>query len=108
MKKLLTILAAPVFAADGMAATTEFVRGTNGTWTITAFAELGNDALGKDVTDGQIKVYAADTLEGLKTASPMAGGIVVEEKKSAIKAKLTVLPPDPTAPAQFFKVKFGE
>ena len=99
---------APTFASDGKASTTEFKQGEDGKWTLTTFAELSNDAVGADVADGQIKVYAADTVEGLESASPMTSGVVVEERKSAVKAKLIVTPPDPTAPAQFFKVKFGE
>ena len=101
-------LPAPAFAADGKAATAEFVKGEGGKWTLTTFAELDNDALGKDVTDGQIKVYAADTPEGLKTASPLSSGVTLKEKKSAVKTTLEVTPPDPSAPAQFFQVKFGE
>ena len=99
---------APAFAADGKAATTEFVKGAGGKWTLTTFAELDNDALGKDIADGQIKVYAADTLEGLKTASPLSSGVTLKEKKSAVKTTLEVTPPDLSAPAQFFQVKFGE
>ena len=99
---------APAFASGGKAATTEFVQGESGKWTLTTFAELSNDAVGADVAAAQIKVYAADSVEGLESASPMTSGVVVEERKSAVKAKLIVTPPDPTAPAQFFKVKFGE
>jgi len=101
-----TVLPAPAFSADGKAATTEFVQGANGKWTLTAFAELGNDALGKDVTAGQIKVYRADTVAGLDSASPMTSGVEVKGKKSAVMTTIEVTPP--TAPAQFFRVKFGE
>lgn len=99
---------APEFATNGDAATTRFVQGENGKWTLTTFAELANDALGSDVADGQIKVYAAGSVEDLATASPMASGVEIKEKKSAVKTTIEVTPPDPTAPAQFFKVKFGE
>ena len=98
---------APEFATGGKAATTEFVQGESGKWTLTTFAELSNDALGKDVSDGQIKVYAADTVEGLKTAEPMTNGVQVKEKKCAVKTTIEVTPsgsPD----SQFFKVTFGE
>ena len=37
----------------------------------------------------------------------MAGGVEVEEKKSAVKATIKVTPPA-GAQSQFFKVKFGE
>ena len=95
------MLPSPAFAADGDAATTKFVKGTDGNWTLTAFAELGNDALGKDVTDGQIKVYAADTIEGLATASPMTSGVAIEEKTSAVKTTIKVTPSSGSQ-SQFF------
>jgi len=101
-------LPTPAFAADGKAATTEFVKGAGGKWTLTTFAELANDALGADVAAEQIKVYAADSVEGLESASPMTSGVTVTEKKSAVKTTIEVTPTDLTAPAQFFKVKFGE
>ena len=96
---------APAFSTDGKAATTEFTQGTGGKWTLTTFAELANDALGKDVADEQIKVYASDTLQGLESAEPMAGGVEVKEKKSAV---MTTIEVTTEAPTQFFKVKFGE
>jgi hypothetical protein len=77
------------------------------TWEITAFAELGNDALGKDVADERIKVYAAETLEGLATAVPMSGGVTVTDKKSAVKVSLEVEAP-PGDGSRFFRVGFGE
>ena len=102
-----TVLPTPAFEAGGKAATTEFVQGEGGKWTLTTFAELANDALGADVANGQIKVYAADTVEGLKSASPMTSGVEVKEKKSAVKTTIEVTPPGSPA-QQFFKVKFGE
>ena len=102
-----TELPAPAFAADGKAATTEFVKGENGKWTLTTFAEMSNDALGKDVANGQIKVYAAPTVEGLNNASPMTSGVTVKGKKSAVMTTIEVTPPG-NPPTQFFKVKFGE
>ena len=101
------VLPTPAFGTDGDAYTTKFEQGANGKWTITAFAELANDALGADVADGQIKVYAADTVGGLKSASPMTSGVEVKEKKSAVKTTIEVTPPA-GAQSQFFKVKFGE
>ena len=97
----------PEFGADGKAATTEFVQSGEGKWTITAFAELSNDALGKDVAPSDIKVYAASTVEGLESAEPMASGVEVKERKSAVKTTIEVTPP-PEAGSQFFKVKFGQ
>ena len=102
-----TVLPAPAFAAGGDAATTKFVQGGDGKWTLTTFAEMSNDALGKDVEDGQIKVYAADTLEGLDSASPVTSGVTIEEKKSAVKTTIKVTPASGSQ-SQFFKVKFGE
>ena len=101
------LLPAPAFAADGKAATTEFVKGENGKWTLTTFAEMSNDALGADVADGQIKVYAAGALEDLDGASPMTSGVTVKEKKSAVMTTIEVTPPG-NPDSQFFKVKFGE
>ena len=34
---------------------------------LAAFAEMEGDSVGTAVTDGQVKVYAADSVEGLKT-----------------------------------------
>ena len=102
-----TVLPAPEFATDGDAATTRFVQGENGKWTLTTFAELANDALGSDVADGQIKVYAAGSVEDLATASPMASGVEIKEKKSAVKTTIEVTPPS-SSQSQFFKVEFGE
>ena len=88
-------------------ATTEFVQGANGKWTLTTFAEMSNDALGSGVADGQIKVYATPTVEGLNNASPMTSGVTVKGKKSAVMTTIEVTPPG-NPPTQFFKVKFGE
>ena len=63
-------------------------------------------ALGKDVADGQIKVYSADTLDGLKTASALTEGVAIENK-SAVKSTIQVTAPS-GKDSQFFKVKFGE
>ena len=98
---------APEFAADGASEVVKFAQAEGGKWTITAFAELANDAMGADVADGQIKVYSADTLEELKSATTPAAGAAVKEKKSAVKATVEV--PAPSGKnSQFFKVKFGE
>ena len=97
----------PSFSDDGDAVTTKFTQGANGKWTVTAFAELENDAVGADVANSQIKVYAADTLEGLDSAAPMSSGVEVKEKKSAVKTTLEVTP-SAGAASQFFKVTFGK
>lgn len=97
----------PEFDVDGKAATTEFVQSGEDKWTITAFAELSNDALGKDVAPSDIKVYAASTVEGLGSAEPMASGVEVKERKSAVKTTIEVTTP-PEAGSQFFRVKFGQ
>ena len=85
----------------------EFAGWTGDTWAITAFAELGNDALGKDVADEQIKVYAAETVEGLESAAPMSEGVTVTDKRSAVKVSLEVETP-PGDDSRFFRVGFGE
>ena len=81
--------------------------GTVDTWTLTAFAEMEGDSVGTAVTDGQIKVYAADSVEGLKDAEPVSEGVTVTERKSAVKTTIEVVLPS-TPEKQFFKVKFGE
>ena len=86
---------------------TKFVKGENGKWTLTTFAEMSNDALGSGVANGQIKVYAAPTVEGLNNASPMTSGVTVKGKKSAVMTTIEVTPPG-NPDSQFFKVKFGE
>ena len=100
-------LPAPAFAAGGEAVTTKFERGVGGKWTLSAFAELGNDALGADVTDAQVKVYAAGTVEGLESAAPMSEGVTVTDKRSAVKVSLEVETP-PGDDSRFFRVGFGE
>ena len=95
-----------VFAAGGDAITTRIAPGANGTWSLTAFAELeSGSAAGLD--DAQVKVYAADTLAGLATAEPMASGVVVTNKAPAVKVELEITPPA-NADAQFFRVGFDE
>ena len=102
-----TVNPAPAFSSGGEAVTTKFERGAGDTWAITAFAELGNDALGADVTDAQVKVYAAGTVEGLESAAPMSEGVTVTDKRSAVKVSLEVETP-PGDDSRFFRVGFGE
>ena len=98
-----TVNPAPAFAAGGEAVTTKFERGAGDTWTITAFAELDNDAIGADGPDDAITVWRGDTADGVTNAVvPTITG-----KKSAVKVEMTVDAPS-SAPAQFFRVGFGE
>ncbi len=98
---------APVFAEGGASEIVKFAQAEGGKWTITAFAEMSNESRGTDVTDGQIKVFSADTLEALASATTPAAGATVKETKSAVKATVEV--PAPSGKdSQFFKVKFGE
>ena len=98
---------APEFDDNAEVTTTGFVKDKDGNWTLTVFAEIANDAVGGDVANDQIKVYAADTVEGLKDAEPLSEGVMIEEKKSAVKTKIKVTPPSGSA-SQFFIVGFGE
>ena len=96
----------PSFSDSGESTVTK-LEGAGNTWTLTAFAEMEGDSVGTTVTDGQIKVYAADSVEGLKDAEPVSEGVTVTERKSAVKTKIEVVLPS-TSEKQFFKVKFGE
>ena len=98
---------APAFAAGGASEIVKFAQAEGGKWTITAFAEMSNESRGTDVTDGQIKVFSADTLEALKSVTTPAAGATVKETKSAVKATVEVPAPSGKT-SQFFKVKFGE
>ena len=87
----------------------KFAQAEGGKWTITAFAEMSNESRGTDVTDGQIKVFSADTLEDLEAATePVSEGVEIEERKSAVKTVLTITPTSSATGGKFFKVKFGE
>ena len=94
------------FADGGEAITTRFAPGANGTWMLTAFAELASGSA-EGLDDAQVKVYAADTLDGLASAQPMASGVVVTNKAPAVKVELEVTPPA-NADAQFFRVGFED
>ena len=99
---------APAFAESGLSEVVKFAQAEDGKWTLTTFAELSNDALGADVAAEQIKVYAADSVEGLESASPMTSGVVIEERKSAVKTIIKIAPGESVTGGKFFKVKFGE
>ena len=98
---------APAFPSEGASEVMKFAQAEGGKWTITAFAEMSNESRGTDVTDSQIKVYSADTLEELKNATIPVTGATVKETKSAVKATVEV-PAPRGKDSQFFKVKFGE
>lgn len=100
------VVDAPSFSDSGESAVTKF-EGAGNTWTLTAFAEMEGDSVGTAVTDEQIKVYAADSVEGLEDAEPVSEGVTVTERKSAVKTTIEVVLPS-TPEKQFFKVKFGE
>ena len=93
----------PEFAAGGEAVTTKFEKGEGSTWKITAWGEIGNDASGTGVADGQIKVYRGDEADDV--ATPVAPTIT--KKKSAVKVEMTVDAPS-GKDSQFFRVDFGE
>ena len=97
---------APAFAEGGASEIVKFAQAEGGKWTITAFAELGNASVGEEVTSGQVKVYAADTVDGLKTASALTEGVAIENK-SAVKSTIQVTAPS-GKDSQFFRVDFGE
>lgn len=97
---------APSFSESGESVVTKF-EGEGNTWTLTTFAEMEGDSIGTAVTDAMIKVYAADSVEGLKDAEPVSAGVTVEERKSAVKTKIKVVLPS-TPDAQFFRVDFGK
>lgn len=102
---------APEFDSEGTAETTEFVQDSDGTWTLTTFAELNNASIGEEVEQSQIKVYSAESLEGLATADPLeSGNVTIKEKKSAVMTKIKVTPPTPTpgVKSRFFRVDFGK
>ena len=93
------------FATGGEAITSGIAQGANGTWTLTAFAELENGTA-EGLADVQVKVIRADAPAGLATATPMATGVTVKDKKNAVKVELEVEVPA-NVPQQFFKVQFG-
>jgi hypothetical protein len=96
----------PEFDASCEAFTTKFEQGQGGKWVITAFSELANDAIGSEVPASAIKVYAAGTVDGLKDAEPLATGVEVVERASAVKTTIEVTPP--SGGSQFFRVGFGD
>ena len=96
----------PAFEESGDSVVTKFEQVESGKWALTAFAELDNKAYGSDVTEEMIKVYAADSLEDLKSAEPLASGFEIAPRKCAVKATININ--TGTADKKFFKVTFGE
>ncbi len=94
------------FAESGEALTSAFTPGANGTWRLTAYAELASGSAA-GLADSQIKVRRADTVAGLATAEPTTSGVTVLEKAPAVKVDLEVAVPTNTD-SQFFRVEFGE
>jgi hypothetical protein len=94
------------FAEGDEAFTSAFAPGANGTWRLTAFAELASGSAA-GLADSQIKVRRADTVAGLATAEPTTSGVTVLEKVPAVKVDLEVAVP-PNTGSQFFRVEFGE
>ncbi len=107
MNSVSTSVIVPKFVDGGAAEATAFEPSEGGTWTLEAYGELANDALGRDVSDGMVHVYASDTVEGLATARPMEGGVEIKDRKSAVKVTLEVTPPT-ASETQFFRVEFGD
>lgn len=107
MNSVTTSVVVPKFVDGGAAEATAFEPSEGGTWTLEAYGELANDALGRDVSDGMVHVYASDTVEGLATARPMEGGVEIKDRKSAVKVTLEVTPPT-ASETQFFRVEFGD
>ncbi len=94
------------FAEGGEAFTSAFAQGANGSWRLTAYAELASGSAA-GLADSQIKVRRADTVAGLATAEPTTSGVTVLEKVPAVKVDLEVAVP-PNTGSQFFRVEFGE
>jgi hypothetical protein len=92
------------FAEGGEAFTSAFAPGANGTWRLTAYAELASGSAA-GLADSQIKVRQADTVAGLATVEPTSTGVTVLEKVPAVKVDLEVAVP-PNADSQFFRVEF--
>ena len=60
-----------------------------------------------DFADASIFLPAAETVEGLESVSPMADGVTVTDRKSAVKVSLEVETP-PGNGSRFFRVDIGE
>ncbi len=95
----------PVFAENCIVETANFVLEDDGV-TLVAFAELANAAVGADVTEDMVKVYSAETMDGLETALPLDQGVAVESK-SAVKTTIRITAPQ-GAKSRFFRVEYGK
>lgn len=97
---------APVFANGGASIATDFAAEGANKWTVEAVGVL-EAGTAEGVTPAMVKVYAADTVAGLSTATPLATGVTLENRMNAVLVTLEV-EPESTAEQQFFKVKFGD
>lgn len=97
---------APVFANGGASIATDFAAEGVGKWTVEAVGVL-EAGTAEGVTPAMVKVYAADTVAGLSTATPLSTGVTLENRMNAVLVTLEV-EPESTAEQQFFKVKFGD
>ena len=96
---------APTFASDASALITEFSPSEDGTWTLQAYGDLASGSA-EGVGADMVQVYAADTVEGLATASPLSSGVVLKNTQNAVKTTLEVTPPT-TSDTQFFRIQFS-
>lgn len=97
---------APVFSDGGAALITAFAPSEEGNWTLEAYGDLSSGTAEGVIAD-MVQVYAADTVEGLATASPLSSGVVLKNIQNAAKATLEVSPSS-ASETQFFRVQFTE
>lgn len=96
------VVAAAVFPNGGDSIISRFAQKGNGKWGVTAFAEL-QSGTAEGMDDGQVLIYAADTVGGLTNAAPLASGYEIKSRANAVKVDVEV---ESDAAAQFFRVKF--
>lgn len=96
------VVAAAVFPNGGDSIISSFAQKGNGKWGVTAFAEL-QSGTAEGVDDGQVVVYAADTVGGLTNAVPLTSGYEVKSMANAVKVDVEV---ESDAAAQFFRIGF--
>ena len=96
------VATAAVFPDGGDSTISRFSQGGNGKWSVTAFAELAEGSA-EGMGDGQLVVYAADTVGGLTNAAPLQSGYEIKSKANAVKVDLEV---ESNAATQFFRVGF--
>jgi hypothetical protein len=96
------VVAAAVFPNGGDSIISSFAQKGNGKWGVTAFAEL-QSGTAEGMDDGQVLIYAADTVGGLTNAVPLASGYEIKSKANAVKVDVEV---ESDAAAQFFRIGF--